>query len=56
MKNTSRKNTNYLVELMDQESIDPRDLAELCLFYMTEEEVTNMMEYNDLLGNAPAGP
>ena len=48
INNTSRKNTNYLVEMMQQGAIDSQDLAELCLFYMSESEVTNMMEYNDL--------
>lgn len=38
----SRKVTNTLLELMDDEVLDPRVVAECCLRYMSEDEVADM--------------
>jgi hypothetical protein len=44
----ARKTTNYLLEMMDQGAIEPKVLAEICLQYMSEDDVADMARSNDL--------
>ena len=44
-----RKVTNYLYDMMDNGAIEPRALAEMCLQYMSEDEVADMAQSNDLI-------
>lgn len=46
--NLTRKNTVRLMELMDEGAIDIKTLAEACLHYMSEDEVSDMARINDL--------
>jgi len=41
--------TNFLLESMDDGLLAPRDLAEMALQYMSEDEVADMARSNDLL-------
>ena len=43
-----RKVTNRLVELMDEGMLSPEQLALMCLGYMSEDDVADMMRQNDL--------
>ena len=43
-----REYTNKLMEAMDNGSIDPKDVAEMCLMYMSERGVKDMCQDNDL--------
>ena len=43
-----RKMTNKLIEAMDEGVLDPRVLAEVCLQYMSEDDVADMAHVNDL--------
>ena len=43
-----RKVTNRLVELMDEGMLSPEQLALMCLGYMSEDDVSDMMRQNDL--------
>jgi len=45
----ARKNTNYLLELIDSGLINPLDVVTMALQYMSEDEVTDMMRCNDIL-------
>jgi hypothetical protein len=45
----ARKNTNYLLELIDSGLINPLDVVTMALQYMSEDEVTDMMRVNDIL-------
>jgi len=45
----SRKYTNKLLEMMDEGLLDPKTVAEMALAWMSEYEVGEMMEANDLL-------
>jgi len=44
-----RKNTNYLLELIENGLIGAGDVATMALQYMSEDEVTDMMRVNDIL-------
>lgn len=43
----ARKNTNRLIELMDDDIIGAYAVAVACLKYMSEDEVTDMMRLNE---------
>ena len=45
----ARKNTNYLLELINNGLIDAQAVVVMALKYMSEDEVTDMMDVNDLL-------
>ena len=45
----ARKNTNYLLDLIDSGLINPLDVVTMALQYMSEDEVTDMMRVNDVL-------
>jgi len=44
-----RKCTVALLEMMDDGVMDPKAVAEMCLAYMSEADVEDMMRSNDLL-------
>jgi hypothetical protein len=43
-----RKNTNKLLEMIDEQLIDPKDVVLMCVKWMSESEVTEMMRVNEL--------
>jgi hypothetical protein len=43
-----RKNTNRLLEMVENEEIDKYTVILMCLKYMSEDEVTEMMRVNEL--------
>jgi hypothetical protein len=45
----ARKQTNYLLELIDSGMIDAQAVVLMALSYMSEEEVADMMRCNDIL-------
>lgn len=49
MSNPTRKYINMLFEMMEQEVIDPIKVVEMCLSYMTEADVEDMMRDNGIL-------
>ena len=44
----SRRVTNRLIELMDEGMLSPEQLALMCLGYMSEDDVADMAQQNDL--------
>ena len=46
-----RKYTTSLLEMMDDGVMDAKAVAEMCLAYMSEDEVEDMMRSNDLLAD-----
>jgi hypothetical protein len=47
--NMARKQTNYLLELIDSGMIDAEAVVTMALKYMSEDEVADMMRCNDIL-------
>jgi hypothetical protein len=47
--NMARKQTNYLLELIDSGMIDAEAVVTMALTYMSEDEVADMMRVNDIL-------
>ena len=45
-----RKNTNRLLEMVENEEIDKYTVILMCVKYMSEDDVTNMMRLNEILG------
>lgn len=45
----SRNYTRQLIEMMYEGAVDPKQVAEMCLFWMSEKDVENMMRANDLI-------
>jgi cytoplasmic iron level regulating protein YaaA (DUF328/UPF0246 family) len=45
----TRQQTNYLLELIDSGLLDARDVVTMAVKYMSEDEVADMMEINDIL-------
>ena len=45
----ARKVTNKLLEMMEEGALDPALLARLALGYMSEDDVRDMAESNELL-------
>ena len=45
----ARKQTNYLLELIDSGMIDAEAVVTMALKYMSEDEVADMMRCNDIL-------
>lgn len=45
----SREYTNKLFNMMDEGLINPESIVEMCLSYMSEDDVRGMMEANELL-------
>ena len=44
-----RQQTNYLLELIDSGLLDARDVVTMAVKYMSEDEVADMMQINDVL-------
>lgn len=44
----TRKTTNKILEMIDMCLIDPRDVALMCLKWMSEDEVAEMAKANEL--------
>lgn len=49
MTTISRKATNRLLELVNDGEMDPMMALQMCLDWMSEAEVADMMDSNDLL-------
>jgi len=45
----ARKQTNYLLDLIDSGMIDAQAVVVMALQYMSEDEVADMMRVNDIL-------
>lgn len=44
-----RKNTNKLLEMVENEEIDKYTVILMCVKYMSEDDVTDMMRLNEIL-------
>jgi len=44
-----RKQTNKLIDMMDEGLITAQSVAEMCLAYMSEDDVADMMRSNDII-------
>lgn len=44
-----RTQTNKLIDMMDEGLISAEAVAEMCLAYMSEDDVADMMRANDIL-------
>ena len=49
MYKMTRKQTNYLLELIDSGMLSADDVVTMALKYMSEYEVADMMRVNDIL-------
>ncbi len=45
----TREYTCMLYDMMDEGTLDPKTVAEMCLAYMSEDEVKDMCRSNDIL-------
>ena len=43
-----RETTNKLLEMIEEDLIDPKEVVMMCLKWMSEEEVTQMCKENDV--------
>lgn len=48
MSKTPREFTNYLLESIDEGLISAQAVVEMCVNYMSEDDVKDMMEINEL--------
>ena len=46
-----RRKTNELLELIDQGLLDPKKVVLMCVKYMSEDEVADMMHINGVQDN-----
>jgi hypothetical protein len=46
--NNARKATRRVMDMMDQGVLDPRTIADLCLRFMSEDEVAQFAHANQL--------
>lgn len=44
-----RKYTNMVMDMMDEGVMSPKAIADMCLAYMSEDDVEDMCRANDLL-------
>ena len=44
-----REYTNKLLEMIEEDMIDPINVVEMCLSYMSEDEVKDMCLSNDII-------
>jgi len=44
-----RKYTIKLLDMVDDEAIDAKQVVKMCLNYMSEDDVKDMMEMNDVI-------
>lgn len=45
----SRRYTSKLLEMMDQGLLTPEQVANMCLAFMSEDDVKGMVRYNDIV-------
>lgn len=45
----TRPETNRLIDMMDEGMIDARAVADMCLSWLSEHDVAEMMKANDLV-------
>ncbi len=45
----TREYTTMVLDMMDEGVLDPKAVAEMCLAYMSEQEVKDMCRSNDIL-------
>jgi hypothetical protein len=48
MKMNARKNTCKLLDMMEEGMISAEQVARMCLSYMSEDDVADMMDCNEL--------
>ena len=44
----ARQETNKLLEMVDEGLIDPKEVVTMCVKYMSEDDVADMMDCNEL--------
>ena len=44
----ARQETNRLLEMIDEGLLDPKEVVTMCVKYMSEDEVADMMDANEL--------
>ena len=44
----ARQETNRLLEMIDEGVLDPKEVVTMCVKYMIEDEVADMMDANEL--------
>ena len=44
----SRKETNKLIDMIEEGLLDPKDVVIMCVKYMSEDDVAEMMDINEL--------
>tara|TARA_Y100000310_G_C20124421_1_gene552962 strand:- start:47 stop:238 length:192 start_codon:yes stop_codon:yes gene_type:complete len=44
----SRKETNKLIDMIEKGLLDPKDVVIMCVKYMSEDDVAEMMDINEL--------
>lgn len=49
-RNNPRKSTTKLMDMMDEGFLDPREVADMCLNWLSEAEVDDMARRNDIEG------
>lgn len=47
-----REVTNKILEMIDEQLLDPKDVVLMCLKWMSEDDVTAMAEANELFEKA----
>ena len=53
MKHKTREWTTALMDSLDQGVMDPRAVADMCMSYMSEFQVMDMCQANDLMFLVP---
>ena len=44
----ARQETNKLLEMIDEGLLDPKEVVTMCVKYMSEDDVADMMDCNEL--------
>lgn len=45
---STRKSTNKLLEMIEEQVIDPKDVVMMCLKFMSEDDVDTMCRINEV--------
>lgn len=48
IRHNTRKSTNRLLEMVENGSIDPKDVVMMCVKYMSEDDVDEMCRINEV--------
>jgi hypothetical protein len=48
MSNPARKYTCKLLDMIDEGLLDPKTVVDMCMSYMSESDVEDMMDANEL--------